>query len=78
MQALSRVVRSQRSPQRHKCAACAYEQGRRDGYAEGLAEARALIVQAQARLGGLAARGSLRLENSDGSPQHDGPCANQP
>jgi hypothetical protein len=57
VRALANVAHSQRSPQRHKCAACAYEQGRQDGYQEGLAEARKLI-------NALISRGVLRAEES--------------
>ena len=34
---------SQRSPQRHKCAACAYERGVQDGYNLGLKRAREAV-----------------------------------
>jgi transposase-like protein len=67
--ALGSIRSSQRSPQRHKCAACAYEQGLDAGYALGLKEAKHVVET-------LIGRGVLRAEDATcpgcGSPHLEG------
>jgi hypothetical protein len=45
-EALEDLPPSQRSPQRHKCAACAYERGLQEGFKQGTQEARKLVLAA--------------------------------
>jgi flagellar biosynthesis/type III secretory pathway protein FliH len=56
-EAIQDLPKSQRSPQRHKCAACAYERGLQTGYRQGLNEAKKVINQ-------LINRGLLKPEDS--------------